>query len=78
METRLQGRALMSALCLFIGIVVVVQLWLLSAAVDALLGGETAVLTPAAIASAALLLVNGGLLWYGVSFDRRLPRVPRA
>ena len=77
METRPQGRALMSALCLFIGIVVVVQLWLLSAAVDALLGGHTAVLTPAAIASFALLLANVGLLTYGISFDRRIRRVPR-
>ena len=78
METRRQGRALMSALCLFIGIVVVVQLWLLSAAVDALLGGHTTVLIPAAIASAALLVVNAGLLGYGLAFDRRVRREPRA
>ncbi|HEX8953946.1 MAG TPA: DUF6755 family protein [Polyangia bacterium] len=77
METRQQGRALMSALCLFIGIVLVVQLWLLSAAVDAFLSGDAAVLVPATIASVALLAVNGGLLAYGISFDRRIRRVPR-
>lgn len=77
METRQQGRALMSALCLFIGIVLVVQLWLLSAAVDALLSGDNGVLLPATLASFALLGVNGGLLAYGVSFDRRISRVPR-
>jgi hypothetical protein len=77
METRTQGGALMAALCLFIGIVVVIQLWLLSAAVDALLGGNQAVLWPAALASLFLLAVNVGLLLFAVSYDRRLARVPR-
>ncbi len=77
METRRQGRALMTALCLFIGIVLIVQLWLLSAAVDALLAGDDAVLVPATLASFALLAVNAGLLAYGISFDRRIARVPR-
>jgi hypothetical protein len=72
METRRQGKALMTALCLFIGIVVIVQLWLLSAAVDALLSGNTTVLVPATLASLALLAVNFGLLMYGVTFDRRI------
>lgn len=77
METRRQGRALMTALCLFIGIVLIVQLWLLSAAVDALLAGDDAVLLPATLASFALLGVNAGLLAYGISFDRRIKHVPR-
>jgi len=77
METRQQGRALMTALCLFIGIVLIVQLWLLSAAVDALLSDDRAVLVPAALASLALLAVNAGLLAYGIAFDRRLRREPR-
>ena len=77
METRQQGRALMTALSLFIGIVLIVQLWLLSAAVDALLSGDDAVLLPATIASVALLAVNAGLLAYGISFDRRIARRPR-
>lgn len=74
METRQQGTSLLTALCLLIGIVVVVQLWLVSAALDALLGGETAILVPAAIASAALAVLNAGLLSYGLAFDRRLGR----
>lgn len=77
METRTQGGPLMSALCLFIGIVVVIQLWLLSAAVDALLGGDLGVLWPAALASLFLLAVNVGLLVYAFSYDRRLRRVSR-
>ncbi len=77
METRTQEGALMAALCLFIGVVLVIQLWLLSAAVDALLGGDVGVLWPAALASLVLLLLNVGLLLLAVSYDRRLARVPR-
>ncbi len=77
METRTQGGALLAALCLFIGIVLVVQLWLLAAAVDALLGGDESVLWPAAASSFGLYLVNLGLLWLVVSYDRRLRRVTR-
>jgi hypothetical protein len=40
-------------------------------------GGTTVVLTPAALASLALLLVNLGLLSYGISFDRRVRRGAR-
>jgi hypothetical protein len=67
----------MAALCLFIGIVVVIQLWLLSAAVDALLSGNQAVLWPAALASLFLLLINVGFLLFAVSYDRRVARVSR-
>ncbi len=77
METRTQGGALMAALCLFIGLVVVIQLWLLSAAVDAMLGGNRAVLWPATLASLALFVVNGGLLLLALRYDRRLRRVAR-
>jgi hypothetical protein len=77
METRTQGGALMAALCLFIGTVLVIQLWLLSAAVDALLGGDDAVLWPAALASLFLLLLNIGLLLFALSYDRRLARASR-
>ncbi len=77
METRTQGGALMAALCLFIGLVVVIQLWLLSAAVDAMLGGNRAVLWPATLASLALFGVNGGLLLLALRYDRRLRRVAR-
>ena len=38
----------------------------------ALLARQTTVLVPTAIASTALLLLSGGLLWYVVSFDARL------
>ena len=74
METRQQGSTLFSAILVLIATLVVLQLWLLAAALDALLGRQTGVLVPAAIASTALLVMNAGLLWYVVSFDERLRR----
>ena len=74
METRRQGLTLITALCLLIGVVVIIQLWLLAAAVDALLSNEIGVLLPSALVSAALFALNGGLLWYVVSFDERVRR----
>ena len=71
MKTRQQGLILFTAILWLIGIVVVIQLWLVSAALDALLGGETQVLVPAAVASGLLFLLNGGLLLLVVQFDRR-------
>jgi len=72
METRQQGSTLFSAVLLLIAILVVIQLWLVAAAVEALLSRQIGVLVPTAIASCGLLMLSGGLLWYVVSFDARL------
>jgi uncharacterized protein DUF6755 len=72
METRQQGSTLFSAVLVLIGILVVIQLWLVAAAVDALMARQTTVLVPTAIASSLLLALSVGLLWYVVSFDARL------
>jgi hypothetical protein len=72
METRQQGSTLFSAVLVLIAILVVIQLWLVAAAVDALMARQTTVLLPTAVASTALLVLSGGLLWYVVSFDARL------
>jgi hypothetical protein len=72
METRQQGSTLFSAVLVLIAILVVIQLWLVAAAVDALLARQTTVLVPTAIASSVLLVLSAGLLWYVVSFDARL------
>lgn len=45
-------------------LIVVVQLWLFTATMDAYLGGSDAIVIPAAIASAVCLGLNVGLLWY--------------
>jgi hypothetical protein len=71
-ETRNQGSTLFSALLVLIATLVVIQLWLVGAAVDGLLARDLGVLVPAAIASALLFVLSGGLLWYVVSFDARL------
>lgn len=75
METRQQGSVLFSGILVMIGTLVIIQLWLLTAALEALLARETAVLVPAAIGSLVLFLINAGLLVYVVSFDRRVRRV---
>jgi hypothetical protein len=72
METRQQGSTLFSAVLVLIAILVVIQLWLVAAALDALLARQIVVLMPTAIASIALFLLSGGLLWHVVSFDARL------
>ena len=72
METRQQGTVLFSAILILIATLVVIQLWLVAAALDALFARQIGVLAPTAIASGLLLAVSGGLLWYVVSFDQRL------
>jgi hypothetical protein len=72
METRQQGSVLFSAVLVLIALLVVIQLWLVAAALDALLARQLVVLVPTAIASGTLFVLNGGLLWYVVSFDARL------
>jgi len=72
METRQQGSTLFSAVLGLIAILVVIQLWLVAAALDALLARQIVVLVPTAIASVALFLLSGGLLWSVLSFNARL------
>ena len=72
METRQQGSILFSAVLVLIALLVVIQLWLVAAALEALFSRQFVVLLPTAIASCLLFLLSGGLLWYVVSFDARL------
>lgn len=50
---------------------VVIQLWLLSATMNAYLGGDLRVAWPAAFFSLACLLLNAGLLRYVYALDAR-------
>lgn len=75
METRKQGTTLFTAIAVLIGILVVIQLWLVAAALEALLSGNRGALLPAAVASFVLLGVNAGLLLYIVRFDERVRRL---
>ena len=72
METRQQGSTLLSAVLVLIAILVIIQLWLVAAAVEALMARQTTVLVPTAVASCVLLALSGALLWYVISFDARL------
>lgn len=74
METREQALPLFTAICVLVGLLVVVQLWLLAASLESMLGGDAAPAMPATIASAAILATNVGLLFYVASLDRRIRR----
>ncbi len=52
-------------------VLVVIQLWLLTATMNAFLGGDGAIPVPAAAASGLCFLLNAGLLWYLYRLDRR-------
>jgi F0F1-type ATP synthase assembly protein I len=71
-ETRQQGSTLFSAVLVLIATLVVIQLWLVATAVDALLGRQTDALLPTAIASGVLFVFAVALIWYVASFDYRL------
>ncbi len=45
-------------------VIVILQLWLLTATMHAFLGGEEAVIIPAALVSVVCFALNAGLLWY--------------
>ena len=71
--TRDQRLTVINGMLAFVIIIVVLQLWLLTATMNAFLGGDDAVIWPAAIASAICLLLNVGLL----GFLNRLERSRR-
>jgi hypothetical protein len=56
-------------LCIVLTLVLM-QLWLLTATMNAWLGGDESVVWPAAFASLVCFLLNAGLLWYLFKLDR--------
>lgn len=62
--TRAQRTTVITGMLCFILILVVLQLWLLTATMNAYLGGDDAAVWPALGASAGCLLLNLGLLRY--------------
>jgi uncharacterized protein DUF6755 len=62
--TREQRSTIVSGILGFVLLLVILQLWLLTATMNAYLGGDHSVVWPAAAASAACLLLNLGLLRY--------------
>jgi uncharacterized protein DUF6755 len=62
--TREQRSTIVYGMLGFVVILVVLQLWLLTATMNAYLGGDDGVVWPAALASLACFLLNLGLLRY--------------
>ena len=69
MSIRTQGATLFTAILILIASTVVVQLWLLTVSMEALLRGDLHTLVPASLGSTALLAINAGLLRYVFRFD---------
>jgi hypothetical protein len=67
---RSQRSTIVSGILVVVVTLVILQLWLLVATMNAYLGGRTSVLVPAALVSVACLALNGGLLWYLQGLDR--------
>lgn len=74
MSVRSQGTTLFTAILIFVGTTVVVQLWLLTVSTEALLSGQATTLVPAAAGSSVLLLINAFLLRYVYRFDNDVER----
>jgi hypothetical protein len=72
--SRDQRTTIIYGMLVFVVITVVLQLWLLSATMNAWLGGDDSVVWPAAAASLGCLALNIGLL----SYLRRMERASRS
>ena len=68
--TREQRLTIIYGMLCFIVVLVVLQLWLLTATMNAWLGGDESVIWPAAGASLACLALNVGLLRYLYRIER--------
>ncbi len=67
---RAQRMTIVNAMLAFVVLIVILQLWLLTATLNAYLGGDTATVVPAALVSLACLGLNTGLLWYLFGLDQ--------
>ena len=71
--TRAQRMTIVNGMLAFVLMAVVLQLWLLTATMNAYLGDDESIIWPAAAASLACLLLNVGLL----SYLRKIERTPK-
>ncbi len=68
--TREQRTTVVYAMLAFVLVLVILQLWLLAATMNAYLGGDDSVVWPAAGGSLVCLLLNAGLLRYLYRLER--------
>lgn len=66
---RAQRMTIVNAMLAFVVLIVILQLWLLTATMNAYLGGDTGTAVPAALASLVCLGLNAGLLRYLFGLD---------
>ena len=71
--TRAQRSTVVTGMLCFVLILVVLQLWLVTATMDAYLGGDDAIVWPAAVASLVCLLLVAGLLRYLYALEQPAP-----
>ena len=69
--SRHQKLTIVNGILAIVAMIVVMQLWLLTATMNSFLAGDESVVLPAALASLVCLLLNGGLLWYVYQMERR-------
>jgi hypothetical protein len=67
---RSQRMAILLGIVCLITVIVILQLWLFTATMDAYLAGDQAIVVPAALASLACLGLNAGLVRYLCALDR--------
>ena len=67
---RQQRTTIVNGMLTFVVVLVILQLWLLTATMNAYLGGDDSVIWPAAGASVLCLGLNAGLLRYLYQVDR--------
>jgi hypothetical protein len=67
--SRAQRMTIVNGILLIVVVLVVLQLWLLTATMNAVLGGDHGIAVPALLASLACLGLNAGLLWYLYRLD---------
>ena len=66
---RSQRGTIVNAILCIVLVLVILQLWLLTATMNAYLGGDYGIVVPAALASLACLALNAGLLRYLYRLD---------
>ena len=68
--TRDQKMTIVYGVLCIVLILIILQFWLLTATMNAYLGGDQSIIWPAAIASLACFALNAGLLWYLYRIER--------
>ena len=69
--SRAQKTTILYGILSIVVVVTILQLWLLSATMNAFLSGSDFVIVPAGIASTICFALNAGLLWYVYAMERR-------